>query len=168
VRAPTTQPEYAISRRTTTYSSQTEAPPTARHSRCCADSSPYAGGRWPTDPQGGTTCHAPSGVERLGHLGRVDRLGDCQAEDRNDRWIGYLAKELRSEGSQYVRERLAIVRHGQVGGHQQSRGGALMHAISISFLLPASAYSSRFVTRAHMAISRRCYSHYRIFIFGEA
>jgi len=54
--------------------------------------------------QGGTTRLAPDGVERLRHLGRVDRLGDRQPEYRNDRWIGYLADEPRPEESQYVRE----------------------------------------------------------------
>src|ERR1700674_3675922 len=71
--------------------------------------------------QGSTTRLAPYGVERLRHLGCVDRLGDRQSEYRNDSWIGYLADELRSEGSQYVREDLAIVRHGQVSGYLQSR-----------------------------------------------
>ncbi len=72
--------------------------------------------------QGGTTRLAPYGVERVRHLGRVDSLGDRQSEYRNDRWIGYFADELRPEGSQYVREGLAIVRHGQVSGYLQSRG----------------------------------------------
>jgi hypothetical protein len=34
-----------------------------------------------------------------------------------DGWIGYLADEPRPEGSQYVREALAIVRYGQVSGY---------------------------------------------------
>src|SRR5712664_1971921 len=72
--------------------------------------------------QGGTARLAPYGVERLRHLGRVDRLGDCQSEYRNDRWIGYLADELRPEGSQYVRQGLAIMRHGKVSWYLQSRG----------------------------------------------
>src|ERR1700722_14133341 len=70
--------------------------------------------------QGGTTRLASYGVERLRHLGRVDRLADRQSEHRNDRWISYLADELRPEGSKYVRECFAIARHGKVSGHLQS------------------------------------------------
>jgi hypothetical protein len=72
--------------------------------------------------QSGTARLATYGVKRLRHLGRVHRLGDRQSEYRDDRRVGYLSDEPRPERSQYAREGLAIVRHGQVSGYLQSHG----------------------------------------------
>src|SRR5258708_6530280 len=47
--------------------------------------------------QGGAACLASYRVERMRHFGGLDRLGDRQSEYRNDRWIAYLADELRPE-----------------------------------------------------------------------
>src|SRR5262249_34690303 len=72
--------------------------------------------------KGGTARLAPYGVEGPRHFGRVHGLGDRQSEHRNDRRIAYLADELRPERGQNARERLAIVRRGQISGYLKSPG----------------------------------------------
>ena len=89
--------------------------------------------------QGGAACLASRRVERTRHFRGLDRLGNRQSEYRNDRGIGYLADELRPEGSQHFLQGLAIAQHGQVSGHVNRLARSLMQAISISCLLPTSA-----------------------------
>src|SRR5258708_6663068 len=52
--------------------------------------------------QGGAACLASYRVERTRHFGCLDRLANRQAEYRNDRWVAYLADELRPERSQHL------------------------------------------------------------------
>src|ERR1700721_1751101 len=47
--------------------------------------------------QGGAAGLAPYRVERTGHFGGLNRLGDRQPEYGNHRGIAYLVDELRSE-----------------------------------------------------------------------
>src|ERR1700724_4730536 len=52
--------------------------------------------------QGGAACLASYRVEGTSHFGGLNRFSDRQSEYRNDRWIAYLADELRPERSQHL------------------------------------------------------------------
>ena len=103
---------------------------------------------------GGAACLESDRIERTRHLRGLDDLGDRQPEYGNDCGIAYLAYKLGSKRSQHLRQGGSIAQHGQLGGHVQPLG-ALADAGDQHFrcLLPTSAYSSRFDTRARVAIS---------------
>jgi len=71
----------------------------------------------------------------------------------NDRWISYLAERVRPEGSQKVRQGLAVCGKGKSGGYLPVAWRAREHAITFQ-LCPPARTSSRFETPRRRVASK--------------